>query len=360
LPRRNDVRLSRKLLWNAETRKTELLNTPVCALRLRWDNERNILGKCITKVMEDVTRFGVTLTPTFYLSDGYGCVEGTTNIGLGFWDADADLREIHRDARGPMRDEADLVLLLKHEVGHAFCYAYKLYRLKEFRQLFDVEGNYFRTYPNHNAYVPDPFSTNYVNPDFDNYAQKHPDDDFAETFAVAVDPEETWRMRYAGRTGALRKILFVLRLIRQYSKKKPLLDPANKPLHRPVSEIRETVAEFFHVSPRRYIGAAEGYIDPDLLHIFARPGRLKSETATATQLVARSRKFIEQVVLRQARIKDKYLVNDILDKVAERVKDLELVYRQKDEARVLAELLALVLIKARNFTLLNTFRNHMS
>ncbi|MBI5480253.1 MAG: putative zinc-binding metallopeptidase [Deltaproteobacteria bacterium] len=354
------MRLTRTLLWNADTRKTELLHTPVNALPLGWEEKGNILGRCITQVMKDVQHFGVTLNPTFYLSDAYGCVEGTTNIGLGFWDADQDLREIRRDVKEQMRDEADLVLLLKHEVGHAFCYAYKLYRLKEFRQLFQVEGNYFRSYPDGNTYKPDPFSKDFVNPDYDHYAQKHPDDDFAETFSVVVDPAEAWRGRYGGRPGALRKLTFVLRLIKQYSKKKPLLESDSQPLHMPVSDIKQTVAEFFHISRRRYLAAAEGFMDPELLQIFAKPDRLKSETITASLLVARSRVFIEQVVKRRANIKDKHLVSDILDKINERVRDLGLVYRQRDEARVLAELLALVLIKARNFALFNTFRNHMS
>jgi hypothetical protein len=152
----------------------------------------------------------------------------------------------------------------------------------------------------------------------------------------------------------------VLRLIKQYSKKRPLLESDSQPLHMPVSDIKQTVAEFFHISRRRYLAAAEGFMDPELLQIFAKPDRLKSETITASLLVARSRVFIEQVVKRRANIKDKHLVSDIIDKINERVRDLNLVYRQRDEARVLAELLALVLIKARNFTLFNTFRNHMS
>jgi hypothetical protein len=124
--------------------------------------------------------------------------------------------------------------------------------------------------------------------------------------------------------------------------------------------LEQTVAEFFHISRRRYLAAAEGFMDPELLQIFAPQGRLKSETVTASLLVARKRKFIEQVVKRRANIKDRCLVPDIVDKINERVRDLGLVYRERDEARALAELLALVLIKARNFTLFTTFRNHMS
>jgi hypothetical protein len=244
-------------------------------------------------------------------------------------------------------------------VGHAFCYAYKLYRLKEFRQLFQVEGNFFRSYPDDNSYRPNPFSPDYVNPDFDHYAQKHPDDDFAETFATYIDPQSTWKQRYKDKAGALKKLQFAGRVIRAYRGRRPLLDNANQPLHRPISDIKETVAELFHISPRRYLNAAEGFIDPELLQVFARPGRLKSATAPAAKMVVRSRKFIESVVQRRAGIKEPHLAADLLDKVDARVRALGLVYRQRDEARVLAELLAVVLVKSRNFTHFNTFRNHM-
>ena len=352
------MRLARKLLYNADTEKTELLHSQVNAIPVRL--EGNLLGDCITKVMQELLSFGVTLEPTFYLSDAYGCVEGTTNIGLGFWDGHRLLREIRRDMDQLVRDEGDLLLLLKHEVGHAFCYAYKIYRLKEFRQLFHVEGNFFRSYPHDNSYRPDVFSQDFVNPDYDHYAQKHPDDDFAETFATYVDPAGTWRERYRDKPGAMRKLHFVGRLIRTYRGRRPLADTSTQVLHKPVSEIKSTVAEFLHISPRRYLKGAEGFIDPELLQVFARPGRLQSETAPAAQLVVRSRKFIEGVVQRRAGIKEPHLAADILDKINLRVRALGLVYRQRDEARVLAELLALVLIKARNFALFNTFRNHMS
>ena len=349
--------LARKLLYNVDTLKTELLHTPINAVPMPLED--SLLGECIDKVMELVRGFGVTLNPTFYLSDAYGCVEGTTSIGLGFWDADRHLREIRRDAKEQMRDEADLVLLLKHEIGHAFCYAYKLYRLKEFRLQFAVEGNFFRSYPDDNKYQPNPWSRDFVNPDGDHYAQKHPDDDFAETFATYIDPEGLWRARYRDKPGALRKINFVSRMIRSCGGRKPLLDTPGQPLHKPVTDLKMTVAEFFHISPRRYLGGAEGFIDPELQQIFASPERVKSATVPASKLVVRSRKFIEMVVKRRAGIKDLRLPDDILDKINSRVRALGLVYRQRDEARVLAELLALVLIKARNFEHFNTFRNHI-
>ena len=201
------MRLSRRLLFDDETRKAELLSSRVCDLPLRLPG--SLVGRCVERALEDARAFGIALEPHFYLSDGYGCVQGTANIGLGFWDADELLRDLHADRLGRRRDEMDLLLLLRHEIGHAFCYAHKLYLLPEFRRVFGIRGNFFATYPEHDRYRFDPYSVDHVNPDFDWYAQKHPDDDFAETFAVFLDRTGGWKERYRGRLGALRKIAYV-------------------------------------------------------------------------------------------------------------------------------------------------------
>jgi len=56
--------------------------------------------------------------------------------------------------------------------------------------------------PYNEEYLPTPFSMSYVRHTPAWYAQKHPDDDFAETFAVWLDPESDWRKAYEN-TGAM-------------------------------------------------------------------------------------------------------------------------------------------------------------
>jgi len=344
----------RKLLFNSDTLKTEILMTPIKDLGLRIG--RSILEPCIDKAREDMTSFGVELEPHFYLSDTYGCIEGTTNIALGFWDADRTIREILRETKDIFRDEGDILRLLRHEIGHAFCYAFKLYQVKEFREVFKVEGNFFQTYPKDDRYRWNPWSTDFVNPEGDFYAQKHPDDDFAETFAVAVDPDENWRERYRGRKGVLRKIQFVRRLIRTYGRKKPLTNHNGKGLHLPVEEMKQTTADFFRISPRMYILNAEGYLDPELRTIFRSPGRIKKPTQPSWALVNRYRVFIEKTVVSQSRIKDPAVVREIIAKMASRLKTMGLVCLEDEEDRALAMLTGLVLLKAVSFRLFGRFK----
>ena len=349
------MRLSRKILFDAATSKTELLSTPVCDLGLRLPGTP--LRSYVERALAETRECGVAIEPFFYLSDGYGCVQGTGNIGLGFWDATDLLRDVHHDARGYTRDEMDLVLLLKHEIGHAFCYSHKLFQLPQFREVFGIRGNFFATYPDHDRYLYDPYSLDHVNPDNDHYAQKHPDDDFAETFATYVDRTQAWRERYGNRSGALRKIGFVAELIDRYGTESPIIAPGSGLIDVPVEEVRKTVAQFFRISRSRYLRAAEGYLDDDLRRIFRTRGRTQRRCLAASTLLRHHRQFVEAAVARRLRMRDRHTVVDLLDKIRSRVKTLGLVYLVEEEHRTLSELYGLVLHKALLFQKFGTFRD---
>ncbi len=352
--RESGVRRAKTLLNNKDTLKMELLATPIRGLELKI--QRSFLEPCIRKALEDVKHFGVNLQPTFYLSDEYGCMEGTTNIGLGFWDADRLLREILRETKDIYRDEGTILRLIKHEIGHAFCYGFKLYRLKEFRTTFCVEGHFFNTYPDNDRYRWDPWSMNYVNPEGDFYAQKHPDDDFAETFATITDPAESWKVHYKGRKGVMIKLKFVRDAIRTFGRKKPLVTNGRKSLDITAGEMDETVGEFFKVSPNRYAAGADGYMDPELKSIFKVRVGARRKALLSWQLLYRYRKFIEKTVASQSRCRDRRVIADIIAKIRSRLKTLKLVYVQEEEDKTLAMLTSLILLKTVCFNQFGTFK----
>jgi hypothetical protein len=349
------VRLARKLLFDDDTRKTELLSTRVCDLGLR--TRGSLVGRCIDRAVEETRSFGIAFAPYFYLSDAYGCVQGTVNIGLGFWDADPLLREIYADKVRRRRDEMDIVLLIKHEIGHAFCYGHKLFQLPEFRNVFGIRGNFFATYPDDNRYRYDPYSIDHVNPDGDHYAQKHPDDDFAETFATFLDRSGAWKDRYRGRLGALRKIAYVGRLVRTFGAQEPSIAPGDGLIDAPVEEIRRTVAQFFRVGRQRYLKRAQGFLDDDLAAIFRKPDRLLRPMTEAVTLLRRQRKFVEASVRARVHPKDQRVVADLLEKIRVRLNALGLVYLDEEHDRTLAELYGLVLHKTLLFNRIGTFRD---
>jgi hypothetical protein len=124
----------------------------------------------------------------------------------------------------------------------------------------------------------------------------------------------------------------------------------------PVEEIKQTVGEFFKISPRRYLPNAEGYMDPELKSIFRIPGRMKKPFYKSHLLVNRYRHFIERTVINQSHIGDPRIVKEILTKVISRLKALKLVYAHDEGDKCLAMVTSLVLLKTVSFKLFNTFR----
>ena len=94
-------------------------------------------------------------------------------------------------------------MIMRHECGHAIQHGYQLQRRREWQRLF---GKSSTKYPE--AYRPNPASKRYVQHLRRWYAQSHPDEDFAETFAVWLRPRSDWRRRYEG-WPALQKLEYV-------------------------------------------------------------------------------------------------------------------------------------------------------
>src|SRR5262249_2784000 len=111
----------------------------------------------------------------------------------------------------------DVMRVLRHETGHALGYAFELWRLVSWTRTF---GNFDQPYKD--EYQPDPASTDFVKYLHDtgptqnsHYAQKHPDEDWAETFATWIDPAVDWKTLYPEGTGARAKLDFVDRIVNE-------------------------------------------------------------------------------------------------------------------------------------------------
>lgn len=339
------MRKSRQQLFDHNTRRLELLTTPLNRLGVSLKN--GLLGSCLKRFREELDVKGLILKPHCYLGTGYGCVEGTANISLGFWDCDEDLRVLNREGRDFIYDENDLMWLLRHEMGHAFCYSYKLYRDKEFRRLFDVRGHFFHTYPDNDRYQVWPWSRNFVNPMGDHYAQKHPDDDFAETFSVWMDGSRSWRRVYKHKPGALEKLKYVDRIVRELGRKQPPAGNNNGLLHEPIENFSITLGRFLGLSPKRYFRKATGYIDSDLKRIFTlkKPARAR---LPAVAFLKQNRRFISGCLIRRTGC-GQWPVKDILDKVVARLNALELYVKKEEAQKKQLELMSYLSVLLTNY-----------
>src|SRR5438132_13136462 len=191
----------------------ELLGRPIRELGLKLDGSP--VEKYVQQLHRELEARGLErFRPACYLSDEWACPDREPIIGIPFYLADPNLQALERSLND-LEDEREILLYLRHEAGHAFNYAYLLYETKEWLDLFGpFDPPYLADYR------PVPFSRKYVRHIAGWYAQKHPDEDFAETFAVWLTPGSDWKRRYA-RWPALRKLQYVDRVARELAGSPP-------------------------------------------------------------------------------------------------------------------------------------------
>ena len=151
------------------------------------------LEQCVDQLYEELVARGMRLLPHVWLSDEWFSPGGVGGFAIPFYLTHPRLRRLERsqllDVEGATR--AECMRIMRHEAGHAFQHAYQLHRRRRWQQLF---GKSSTRYPEY--YRPNPASTRHVQHLRLWYAQSHPDEDFAETFAVWRRPRSDWRTRY--------------------------------------------------------------------------------------------------------------------------------------------------------------------
>jgi hypothetical protein len=356
------MRRSRDLLFNTDTQKLELLLTPLNQLGVTLEGCE--LAEAVRLARADMKRVGLNkLQPYFYLSTGYGTITGSTSIALGFYDCSPLLKDLNEEFRGFRYSFEDVVNILRHEVGHAFAYAYKLYRRKDFREMFNVRGNYFTTYPVTNRYVEraNPWSRDYVNPNGDHYAQKHPDDDFAETFSVWLQPDYNWKRVYRLYPGALRKLEYVEKIVKELRREEPVIDQRPVPWEA-LAEFKLPLAKFLYAQTTRYRRKATGYIDPELCELFwknpvVRGGhRRERDYVRADNFIRKHKRQVIQQISRWVGTEDT-VVKDFLDKCSTRAHALNLWVRKDAREKKLVELTSFVSYRCALFALNDSYVN---
>ena len=153
----------------------------------------------------------LSLDPEFYLATEWGVPFPSRSIAIPFYLARPELARYHAEQTGLVEgaSRADILRYLRHEMGHVVNYCYQLYNRDDWTQTF---GPFSRPYPD--EYTPRPFDPNFVAHLPGWYAQKHPDEDWSETFAVWMTPGLDWRADYRDWPGALRKLEYVDRVVR--------------------------------------------------------------------------------------------------------------------------------------------------
>jgi hypothetical protein len=247
--------------WHEE--REHLLQSRISELGLRI--EGSALEPLVEQLYAELDAAGLQFKPPIYLSDEWGCPEGVPLIGVPFYLANPQLAQIEQEIAENLETQDETLMYLRHEAGHAFNYAYVLYETEEWHSMF---GPYSRPYIE--EYRPNPFSRDYVHHIAGWYAQKHPDEDFAETFGVWLTPDANWRERYAG-TRALAKLEYVDDVMRAIGAAPPKVEPRARDL--PVEEMTYTVEDYYSRFRRERPVEVPRWFDGDLRQLFEESGQ---------------------------------------------------------------------------------------
>src|SRR5262249_17364732 len=144
----------------------------------------------------------------------------TISIAIPFYLARPELMELHAQHQGYIEglNRTEILRYLRHEMGHVINYAYQLFETEDWVRVFGAI-----TQPYVEEYRPQPFSRRYVHHLPGWYAQKHPDEDWAETFAVWMTPGSNWREDYADWPVALAKLQYCDRTVAALADREPLV-----------------------------------------------------------------------------------------------------------------------------------------
>jgi hypothetical protein len=255
--------------WSGE--RATLLGKRISELGLRLQGTD--VERLTERLYDELKAQGLGFMPPVYLSDEWGCPEATPLIAVPFYLADERLRRIEEERAAGVESEAESMRYLRHEAGHAYNYAYRLYDQPEWRLIF---GPYSRPY--RDRYHADPFSRRHVRHILGWYAQKHPDEDFAETFAVWLTPGLDWRARYAG-WPVLTKLEYVDRIMKEIGGEPPVVQVELNEEHVPVEAMHYTVEEHYRELEETLPIDDERFFDGDLLTIFAARDGSESQPA---------------------------------------------------------------------------------
>jgi hypothetical protein len=331
-----------KLLNGWDTVRCELLNTRICDLAVQIEDSP--IELYLQRLYKELDGKKIDFKPEAYLSDCWGCPDEVPVIGIPFYLANKHLSRIELEQTGDLETPQGIMMLLRHEAGHAINYAYRLYKDDEWAEMF---GPFHRPY--RETFRPDPLSRDFVRHITHHlhgrtYAQKHPDEDFAETFAVWLTPRSGWRRRY--RTWpALRKLKYVDRLMKAIRDQEPRCKRAT-PLCSPVEELTLLVAEHYGQRAQRDRAAAQGYVDDKLREVFP-PVRGRTLVA-AGELLGKHRSELLLRVSRWSGLAGRE-VETLLAKLEERARILDLVYRPREMAAKIMDVTALLTALAIDF-----------
>jgi hypothetical protein len=336
------------LVYGWDTVRYELLSTRICDLKIKI--EGTALARKIWRLHRELQAKGLPFRPPCYLSDGWGCPDRVPMIGIPFYLSDERLMRIEEEHSGDIEDDAEIMMLLRHEAGHAYNYAYRLFDDPEWTETFGAFDAPYR-----DNFRPNPYSKNFVKHIAAyqvgrTYAQKHPDEDFAETFAVWLTPRSGWRRRYRY-WPALAKLKYMDRVMRKIKGQRPLVTGGTP--HHEISELDVLLIDHYGQKRERFRTSAQGYVDDILKELFPDDGPERTRIDVAPLLRTHRWELVSRVSHWTGL--DETHIYPLLTKMEDRSRALNLRVRRSSVSSKLVELSAIITTLSMNYVYTGRF-----
>lgn len=312
---------------------------PIRDLGLRIEGTR--LEPLVASFRAELTAVGLErVQPRVYLSTEWGVAMGSTAIAIPFYLVDVELTEYHKERVGHLEgfSDGDVLRYLRHEMGHVVNYAYKLYQRDDWIKRF---GSITKPYIE--EYRPKPFSRSYVRHLPGWYAQKHPDEDWAESFAVWLTPGLDWRSQYKAWPRALEKLEYVARLIDEVKTSDP--ESLTEDLDEPVANLPYSVEQYYEALTDN-IEAVPADLDSLLSSVFPPPQAGEACRDAATLILKLETALLDQVFIWTGHFPER--TRALVRQMALHAQSLSLRYAEDDEPAAIVGLTTLICALAMN------------
>jgi hypothetical protein len=315
----------------------ELLEKRISQLGLKLDGTE--VHPLIQRLYDELTQKGLVFHPPCHVGDEWFVPVGVPGIFIPFFLVHERLRKLERKLMLEVEGETAewFMKLIRHETAHAYFYAYQFQKKTKWRRTFGATSN--EETPQ--FYRPRPYSRSYVVNLDDWYAQSHPDEDFAETFAVWLTPGLDWRARYKD-WKALHKLEYVDELMRSLAGKPPVHQPPYQPADHDCLNIK--LKTFYARKRKLYEDSYPDFYDNDLKQLFAAGADVEGRVKASVYLRHHRRQLMDSVC--QWTNEKKYRVNKLLARLIDRCDQLDLHikgYDPKQNLQVSAYITTLVM-----------------
>jgi Putative zinc-binding metallo-peptidase len=294
----------------------------------------------VSQLSAELRARGLDFPIHFYLGEEWFTPDGHASMAIPFFLAHPRLERLELSQMFAVEggEHEWCMRILRHEAGHVVDNAYKLRRRRQRREIF---GSSSVEYPE--FYTPKPYSKSFVLHLDPWYAQSHPDEDFAETFAVWLTPQSNWEQRYAG-WPALKKLEYMDALMKSLAGRPPLVSSVEEVDS--LRRVRRTLRQHYRQRRRHYGVDHPAFYDRDLRRLFSDAPE-HHDRVTAVQFIARHRRSVRRIVADWTGIYQ-YTIDKVLEDMMARCRELKLrLAMPEDEAR--QEFTVLLTVQVMNY-----------